>query len=132
MSYLASVFGLSAARQPEPPPALDAHLPAGVLQGLRRILVNPILRALTMHAAIYNLAAQILTVNLVVWLVKDRHLSSRGYGLALSAAGRRRVLRHHDRAAAGQPARLRHGRSRPRWCSPPALPLLLAALPFHG
>lgn len=86
-SYLASVFGLAAARTPEPPPERDPSMPTGILEGLRRILVNPILRALTLHAAIFNLFGQVLTVNLVVWLVKERHLSAGGYGLALSAAG---------------------------------------------
>ncbi|HEX8081118.1 MAG TPA: MFS transporter [Jatrophihabitans sp.] len=86
-SYLASALGLAKARKPESPPEVDDTLPTGILEGLKRILVNPILRALTVHAAVYNLSAQILTVNLIVWLVKERGLSAGGYGLALSAGG---------------------------------------------
>ena len=45
------------------------------------------LRALTMHALIYNAAAQVLTVNLVIWAVQDRDVSAGMYGVALSAGG---------------------------------------------
>jgi MFS family permease len=130
-SYLASVFGLAAARRPEPPPEPDATMPAGILEGLRRVLVNPILRALTLHAAIFNLSAQILTVNLVVWLVKERGLSAGGYGLALSATGlgaffgTMMALRLAGRLGYG------HAFAASLTLSCGA-PLLLATFPFHG
>ncbi len=86
LSYLASAAGIRAARRPEPEPAArDAR--SGIGEGLRQIKVSPFLRALTAHAAIYNLSAQIVVVNLVLLAVKDRSLTAGGYGLALSAAG---------------------------------------------
>jgi hypothetical protein len=56
-------------------------------EGLRQIRVSPFLRSLTAHAALYNAAAQILVVNLVVLAVRERGLSAGAYGLALSAGG---------------------------------------------
>ncbi|MGR6318441.1 MFS transporter [Micromonospora soli] len=86
MSYLASAAGVAGARRPEPvPPRSDEK--TSILAGLRAIAVNPWLRALTAHAAIYNGAAQILVVNLVVYAVTDRGLGPGLFGLALSAAG---------------------------------------------
>ncbi|MBV9822964.1 MAG: MFS transporter [Actinobacteria bacterium] len=130
-SYLASVLGLTAARKPEPAPELDDELPAGILQGIRQILVNPILRALTTHAAIYNLAAQILTVNLVVWLVKERGLSAGGYGLALSAAGVGAFF--GTMLALRLARRLGYGRAFAASLTlSTGVPLLLATFPFSG
>ncbi len=130
-SYLVSVFGLSAARSPEPPPELNADLPAGILEGLRRVLINPILRALTLHAAIYNLSAQILTVNLVVWLVKDRGLSAGGYGLALSATGLGAFV--GTMMALRLARRLGYGHAfAASLVLSTGVPLLLATLPFRG
>jgi predicted MFS family arabinose efflux permease len=45
-----------------------------------------------MHAAVYNLAAQIFTINLVLWMVQGRQVSPAAYGLALSAGGVGAVL----------------------------------------
>jgi MFS family permease len=39
------------------------------------------------HASVYNAAAQILMVNLVIWAVQDRAVTPGLYGLALSAGG---------------------------------------------
>jgi MFS family permease len=85
-SYLAGAMGVAAARRPEPaPPSPDPA--ARFWDGLRPVVANPFLRALTVHAAVYNLASQILTVNLVVYLVSERDLNPGLYGLALSAGG---------------------------------------------
>ncbi|MFC7546453.1 MFS transporter [Plantactinospora sp. GCM10030261] len=86
VSYLLSALGVAAARRPEPPPA-PSEAGVGILAGLRQLAGNPVLRALTGHAATYNAAAQILTVNLVVYAVADRGLTPGAFGLALSAAG---------------------------------------------
>jgi MFS family permease len=85
LSYLASVFGVAAARRPEP--RLRTHPSGGLLEGVRLLTADGCLRALTAHAAIYNAAAQIVLVNLVIWAVDDRHVAPGLYGLALSAAG---------------------------------------------
>jgi MFS family permease len=131
VSYLASVFGLAAARRPEPPPEVDPTMRAGLLEGVRQTLANPILRALTTHAAIFNMSGQILTVNLVVWLVKERHLSAGGYGLALSASGVGAFC--GTMMALRLSRRLGYGHA---FVSALTLscgtPLLLATFPFHG
>jgi MFS family permease len=56
-------------------------------EGLRLLVANRYLRALTTHAAVYNLAAQIFTINLVLWMVQGRQVTPAAYGLALSAGG---------------------------------------------
>lgn len=86
VSYLASVLGIVSARRPEPPPPPPTES-AGILSGLRMVLVNPFLRALTVHAAVYNAAWQIMTVNLVVYVINDRGASEGMFGLALTAGG---------------------------------------------
>ncbi|MGW6199062.1 MFS transporter [Kribbella sp. NPDC055110] len=86
ISYLASAFGIGSAGRPEPAPRAAAER-AGLWEGVRQIKVSPFLRSLTAHAALYNAAAQILVVNLVILAVKERGLSAGGYGVALSAGG---------------------------------------------
>ena len=86
VSYLASATGIGRIRRPEPPPIAD-ETGAGVFEGLRQLAANPVLRALATHAATFNAAEQILTVNLIVYAIDDRGLTTAQYGLALSAAG---------------------------------------------
>ena len=130
-SYLASALGLAAARQPESAPPVDDTVPTGITEGLRQVLVNPILRALTLHAAIFNLFAQVLTVNLVVWLVKDRGLSAGGYGLALSAGGVGAFF--GTMIALRLARRLGYGHAFVAALTlSTGAPLLLATFPFHG
>ncbi|MFL6161535.1 MAG: MFS transporter [Jatrophihabitantaceae bacterium] len=130
-SYLASVFGLAAARRPEPPPEVDDTMRTGILEGVKQSLANPILRALTTHAAIFNMSGQIFTVNLVVWLVKERQLSPGGYGLALSVGGVGAFC--GTMLALRLSRRLGYGRA---FASALTLscgmPLLLATFPFYG
>lgn len=85
VGYIGSALGVAAARarEAEPEPTASAE----ILDGLRWIFGNPILRALTGHATFYNAASQIFTVNLVVYAVHERGLSAGLYGLALSAGG---------------------------------------------
>jgi Na+/melibiose symporter-like transporter len=85
VSYVGSALAIASARATEPEP--EQVQGAGILDGLRWIFGNPILRALTAHAAVYNAASQIFTVNLIVYAVDDRGLSASLYGLALSAGG---------------------------------------------
>ncbi len=131
ISYVGSVLGLTAARKPEPPPEVDGTLPAGIFEGLKRIVINPFLRALTVHAAIYNLSAQILTVNLVVWVVKDRHVAVGMFGAALSAAGVGAFF--GTMAALRLAARVGYGRAFAlSLVFSTGAPLLLAVFPFYG
>ena len=130
ISYAASVVGLLAARRPEPAPEREA-VPTGILEGLRRVLGNRFLRALTAHAAVYNGAAQILVVNLVVWAVKERDVPVGVYGVALSATGAGAFL--GTMLALRLADRLGYGRA---FASSLALstgmPLAIALLPLDG
>ncbi|MFC0623140.1 MFS transporter [Kribbella deserti] len=86
ISYLASAVGIAAARRAEAAPHSTDERP-GLWEGVRQIKVSPFLRSLTLGVAIYNAAAQIMVVNLVILAVKERGLSPGGYGIALSAGG---------------------------------------------
>ena len=95
LSYLASAVGVLRGRKPagQEAPADDAAKEneaverAGVAQGLKVLFGNPYLRALTVHAAAYNLAEQIVIINLVLWAVQAQGVAPGAYGLALSAGG---------------------------------------------
>lgn len=90
-SYLASALGIARSRprsrpdRPEVDPGAEDR--GGVLDGMRVLFTNPYLRALTVHAAIYNLAGEIYLINLVLWAVRAQDVSPASYGLALSAGG---------------------------------------------
>lgn len=58
-----------------------------VLTGLRVLFTHPHLRALTIHAATYNAAEQVLVLNLILWAVRSQDVDPGAYGLALAAAG---------------------------------------------
>lgn len=88
LSYLASAIGVAKApprKRPPTPPAPDQSV--SVTTGLRILFTDPYLRPLTVHAALYNLAEQILLINLVLWAVQEQGVGAGQYGLALSAAG---------------------------------------------
>jgi len=130
ISYVASAFGIGSARRAERvPQATDER--AGLWEGVRQIKVSPFLRSLTAHAALYNAAAQILVVNLVVLAVKERGLSAGGYGIALSAGGAGAFVG----AMLGLRLARRLGYGRAFGASlvlSTGLPLLLAFLPGRG
>jgi MFS family permease len=95
VSYLASALGVllgrrPADREPAPPAATVEEEVAertGVAQGLKVLFSNLYLRALTVHAAAYNLAEQVVIINLVLWAVQAQGVAPGAYGLALSAGG---------------------------------------------
>jgi len=89
LSYLASALGVARSN-----PLPRAHVePMGseskpsITTGLKILFQNRYLRALTLHAALFNLAEQIFFLNLVIWAVQRQDVSAVGYGLALSTAG---------------------------------------------
>ena len=129
VSYLASAVGVAAAPRREPAGSEIEH--ARALDGVRLLLRNLYLRALTVHAAVYNAASQILTVNLIVWAVQVRDVSVAMYGLALSGggvgafAGTMAALRLAERRGYGRAFAVSLLLST-------GPPLLLAALPFRG
>ena len=129
LSYLASVVGIRAARRPEPP-VPEQHR-GRLRDGLALIVRDPYLRPLTTHAAIYNGAAQIFVVNLVIWIVRDNDVSPGLYGLALAAGGAGAFV--GTMLALRLAGRLGYGRaflaSLVLSCG---VPLLTAALPWSG
>jgi MFS family permease len=128
-SYLASAVGIAAARRPEP--VAGAERSGRAADGIRILLRNPYLRALTVHASVYNAASQLLTVNLVIWAVQDRGVGAGLYGLALSAGGVGAFL--GTMGALGLAGRLGYGRAfAASLVLSAGTPLLVAAQPFEG
>lgn len=90
LEYLASAVGVATSRPRARATVSTTKDPAGrpsVLTGLRVLFANPYLRALTVHAATYNAAEQVLVLNLIIWAVQQQDVSPGAYGLALAAAG---------------------------------------------
>ncbi|MDM7990149.1 MFS transporter [Arthrobacter sp. zg-Y877] len=88
LGHLASAVGVASSRPwqgrnevevPEKRPTL--------LSGLRILFGDRYLRALTVHAATYNAAEQILVLNLILWAVQQQDVGVGAYGTALAAAG---------------------------------------------
>lgn len=92
ISYLISAVGVARSKPrtqimvTRSPTTADEQ-PSTIFTGLRLLFSTPPLRALTVHAALYNAAEQIIMVNLIVWMVKERGVSAGAYGLAFTAAG---------------------------------------------
>lgn len=88
VSYLASAVGIGAAR---PSRQVDETPTTGqdtsMWDGLRLLFASPLLRPLTVHAALYNFASQIFTLNLVLWAVQRQHVSVSAYGVAIGFGG---------------------------------------------
>lgn len=89
VSYLASALGIAGSRPRRERSVGEEETASqgGILSGLKILFSTPPLRALTIHASLYNAAEQIIIVNLVVWAVSERGVSASSYGLALAAAG---------------------------------------------
>ncbi|MCQ1949119.1 MFS transporter [Arthrobacter sp. zg-Y859] len=109
LGHLASAVGVASSRPRKQrsvavAPAPRASMPAGeenpnavpgsaqqkrptLLTGLRILFGDRHLRALTVHAATYNAAEQILMLNLILWAVQQQDVGVGAYGLALAAAG---------------------------------------------
>lgn len=130
ITYVISAFGVGAARRPEPETEQTSER-SGVFSGIRILMVNRYLRALTAYASIYNAAIQIVLVNLVIWTIQVRGVSPGMYGFALSAygvgafGGAMIALKMTERLGFGRAFALSAVLST-------ALPLLVAALPGRG
>ena len=130
LSYLASAAGVAGARRPEPAPP-PPEPGARFFAGLRPLVTNPFLRALTVHAAAYNLAWQVLSINLVIYAVDDRGLTPGLFGLALSAGGLGAFL--GTMVALRAAGRLGYGRAFAAALGfSTGVPLLIALLPGRG
>ena len=89
LGYLASALGVAGSNSlhrtsVEP---VGSEGKSSITTGLKILFQNRYLRALTIHAALYNLAEQIFFLNLVIWAIQQQDVSAVGFGLALSAAG---------------------------------------------
>ncbi len=91
VGHLVSAFGVFRARpaSEHPSPASTGRPDSAgrIFDGLRILFTDRHLRPLTLHAAIYNLAEQILLLNLVLWAVQQQHVPAAVYGVALGAIG---------------------------------------------
>ncbi|GGL44489.1 MFS transporter [Phycicoccus endophyticus] len=137
LSYLASALGVAMGRPARPPArAEDPGEGAGeervrVTTGLRILFRDRHLRALTVHAAAYNLAEEVFLINLVLWAVQDQDVPASAYGLALAMAGvgglvgTLSALRLADRLGFGRA----FAASLVLSCG---VPVLVAGWPLHG
>jgi MFS family permease len=129
VSYVASAVGVAAARRPEG--RHERTRQGRLLDGVRLLMRNVYLRALTVHAAIYNAASQVLMVNLIVWAVEDRDVSAGMYGLALSAGGIGAFI--GTIIAFGLADRLGYGHAfAVSLIASTGAPLLIAVIPWEG
>lgn len=97
LSYLASAVGVALGRPQQGPHPDPGGAPAtehsanedqpSLWTGMRTLFASPYLRALTIHAAAYNLAEAVFMLNLVLWAVQTQEVSASAYGLALAAGG---------------------------------------------
>lgn len=129
-SYVASIFGLSRVRGGED--RIEPGQDTGRMRdGVMLLMRNVYLRALTVHAALYNAAAQILTINLVIWAIQVRDLSAGAYGLALSCSGVGALV--GTLMAMRVLTRLTFGRAfAAALCFSTGAPLLIALIPGSG
>lgn len=90
-SYLASAVGIARSRPRwsarDIQKSAERSAKPRIFEGLRILFTNIYLRALTIHAALFNLAEQIFTLDLVLWAVQQQGLTPSRYGLAMGAAG---------------------------------------------
>lgn len=89
LSYLASANALLLIRhrEPRPPRPPRRSLRRELAEGLRAVLDNPPIRALVVHAGIYNAAAATTTVAFLVHFVRDLGHANAEYGAVLVAGG---------------------------------------------
>lgn len=89
LTYLVSAVALSTIRTPEPVPERPhkRDLRGELREGLAAVWGNPKLRALVVHAALYNAAIELVTVGFLVYFVRDLGHSSTAYGVLMGIAG---------------------------------------------
>ncbi|MBG0561549.1 MFS transporter [Actinoplanes aureus] len=91
LSYLVSAFAVAGIRTPEPKPVRHHATPLRreLFEGLRHLAGSRLLRPLVGEAATYNVAYQVFSLGLLLWLARDLRLSPVVIGvvLGLAAAG---------------------------------------------
>lgn len=102
-SYVASAVSLVLIRAPEQPPAQrrDLGVFAALLEGLRFVLRNPVLRPIALATGTSNLFINAVVAILVLYLVRGLSLPPVVIGLALSAASVAGVVTAFRAAAIG-------------------------------
>ncbi|MGX6601880.1 MFS transporter [Micromonosporaceae bacterium Da 78-11] len=86
VSYLVSGLAVARIRQPEPVPSAEhrRRVSEELWVGVRYLAGSRILRPLVGEAATYNVAYQIFSIGLLVWLARDLALSPVVIGLVIS------------------------------------------------
>ena len=130
VSYVASAFGVAAARRTEPALQKD-NRPRGLTRGIRILFGNPALRSLTATNAVFNLANYAFMVNLVVWAVTVKGVTASLYGLIFAVGGAGAFLGTIIVTRLTRP--MGHGGAITALIATAApIPLLMAFLPFNG
>ncbi|MFE5916578.1 MFS transporter [Streptomyces sp. NPDC056468] len=89
LSYLVSAVAMIAVRtreKPEPPPA-ERDLRRELAEGLRAVFGNPPVRAIALHAAIYNAGGSLVNVAFLVFFVRQLDMGTFAYGLVTVIGG---------------------------------------------
>ncbi|MEW2508383.1 MFS transporter [Amycolatopsis sp. NPDC047767] len=89
LTYLVSAAALAGIRQREPVPARPDRrdLRRELREGFTAVWGEPRLRALVLHAALYNAAVELVTVGFLVYFVRDLGHSGAAYGVLTGVAG---------------------------------------------
>jgi hypothetical protein len=103
VSFLASVAGIALVRMPEPAPPAPAHrqrLDREVIQGVRVLITNPVLRAFTATAATANFFYSVIMAIYVLYLSQELALDPVTIGLIFGLGGGAGILVGSASAAA--------------------------------
>ncbi|MFJ6798024.1 MFS transporter [Streptomyces sp. NPDC091268] len=89
LSYLASASALMLVRHREKrtPPAADRDLRRELAEGLRSVLDNPPVRAVAVHAGIYNAGIALLNLAFLMRFVRELGHTSGDFGLIMVSGG---------------------------------------------
>lgn len=89
LSYLTSASALMLVRHREKrtPPAVDRDLRRELAEGLRSVLENPPIRAVAVHAGIYNAGIALLNLAFLMRFVRELGHSSGQFGLIMVSGG---------------------------------------------
>jgi MFS family permease len=88
-SYLVSALALIRLRHREPPAesVAERNLRHELRDGLRAVFSNPPIRAIALHAAIYNSGGEMIGVAFVVYYVRDLGMGSVSFGFVMVLGG---------------------------------------------